>query len=139
MRNRVPAGLDVGASPTRASPTGTPLKICYKKILPQTDLDKKMFNRFPMKTIHVELIEIPILQIKGSNECAICLNQIIDNKYISICHHAFHFDCIHEYNKCNNHLIPLSDHCQRLCNEHIEKVKPFSCPICRTILENNYY
>jgi hypothetical protein len=110
-------------------------KICYKKIMPRKE-DTKILSRAPMKTIYSEIIKIPFVQAHNS-ECAICLEPVIDNKYISFCQHMFHTTCVFDYAKQNNYIKPLAQHCKLFRCGHGEKLIPFPCPICRCTLEDN--
>jgi len=115
---------------------GDNYKICYQKIQPQTDENRLRLRRVPMKTIHYDIIKIPSTNFYNS-DCAICLETVNDDRYISICQHIFHSGCIIDYAKQNNFVKPLDDHCKRFCLDHSEKILPFPCPICKCILEDN--
>jgi len=113
----------------------TVLNILFRKILPRK-VGRFTLCRPPMQTILSEKITIPILNFKGDIKCAICLEEVDDDKYISKCKHLFHNKCIFNYIKFNDFINKLSKKCQQHC-QHSEKPKPFPCPICRTILEDN--
>ena len=46
-------------------------------------------------------------------ECPICLDPIIDNKYITfqVCNHTFHLDCINDWTKKTHPNLILSYNC----------------------------
>jgi hypothetical protein len=116
---------------------GTDLQISYQKILPKQKTSI-ILSRSPREKIFKETIKIPELVVKGTTECAICLDEIEtdNNKYFSKCCHVFHMDCLWKYLE-PEYVKPLTNHCSRYC-KHTGKVKPFACPLCRTVLENNY-
>lgn len=113
---------------------GDSLIINYSKILPR---DPKMgiFSRAPMKIIHTEIVKIPFLEIKGSNDCAICSGPVDSKRYITTCQHLFHSKCIFEYLDSTNKLLPLANHCVQFMCGHARKCDPFECPICKNLLE----
>uniref|UniRef100_A0A6C0C8T1 RING-type domain-containing protein n=1 Tax=viral metagenome TaxID=1070528 RepID=A0A6C0C8T1_9ZZZZ len=114
---------------------GGEYKICYKKILPRTD--NRTLSRPPMKIIYSETIKIPFVHSHNS-DCAICLELVVDNKYVSTCQHMFHINCLFDYAEQNNFTKPIADHCKLFNCEHGKKLIPFPCPICRCVLENNF-
>jgi len=114
---------------------GTKLKICYDVPIPQEKT--RILRRIKTETIREEHITIPDICIKGDVDCAICMSQIINDKiYISQCQHVFHIDCLWKYLECSQYLNPIADRCKRFLCDHIEKPKPFPCPVCRTICES---
>lgn len=89
-------------------------------------------------TFYEQNIMIPTLQIKGSLECPICDDKIIDtNVYISECSHLFHMTCLWKYLEYNHYLKPIAPHCLIYQEDHGQKVRPFPCPICWRIIENH--
>ncbi|AVL94414.1 hypothetical protein ma27 [Moumouvirus australiensis] len=115
---------------------GLSIKINFSKIKPLPE-NTRFMRRPDIEIIHQEIIDFPILDIKSSVECPICLEQITNNKYISHCKHVFHIKCLWDYLKINNYLRELSWFCSKHC-KHDKKTNPFPCPLCRTILESNY-
>lgn len=114
---------------------GESLMINYLKLLPRNP-KANIFSRSPMKIIHSEIIQIPDLEIKGSNDCAICLEPADTERYISTCQHIFHSKCIFEYLKATEKLLPLSEYCVKFECGHDKKCKPFECPVCKKLLES---
>ena len=66
--------------------------------------------------------------------CPICLEQIRPetHRYISACGHPFHEGCLWTYLEKNGYVKAMKcHHC-----DHSRKIRPFPCPMCRTLLEN---
>lgn len=110
---------------------GTKLKINYDKMLPNPNT--QTLSRPPMQTVYQDVITIPALDIKGDTNCALCLEDVVDDKYISPCHHIFHTNCIWDYLEKNNLIKSMNDRCGNHCG-HTNKPKKFPCPTCRTII-----
>lgn len=77
-------------------------KFCHEKI-------KQHSDRTPMKTIYSELVKIPFVQAHNS-DCAICLESVVDNRYISVCQYMFYTTCIFDYARQNNYIKSLAEH-----------------------------
>ena len=110
---------------------GTKLKINYDKMLPNPNT--RTLSRPPMQTIHQDIITIPAFDIKGDTICAVCLEDVTTEKYISPCHHIFHTNCIWDYLEKNNLIKAMNELCDKHCG-HTHKPKKFPCPTCRTII-----
>lgn len=116
---------------------GTKLKVCYD--IPIPHVQTSILQRIKTKSVHEEYITIPDVCIKGDTECAICMGDVSDDKiYISQCQHIFHIDCLWKYLEHNQYLKPIAEHCKLFKCDHIEKPKPFPCPICREICESPF-
>ena len=117
---------------------GTKLKICYD--IPSNIQPKSSFlSRIKTDTIHTEYLTIPNILIKGEKMCTICLEDASDNIYISKCEHIFHINCLWEYLENRGFLNPIAENCKFFKCDHIEKPKPFPCPVCRTMCETPRY
>lgn len=113
----------------------TELYIKCRKIVRLKKPEGVFIGRVPMVTVLQKSVIIPQILLRGDKKCSICLDEITDDdKYISRCGHNFHSSCIFKYLEKINKLKPLTSHCSKYC-EHSEKVLPFPCPICRTLLE----
>ena len=83
-------------------------------------------------------ISIPNLKQYGdTKDCAICLQNVSNetDKYISPCGHLFHLGCIFQYLEHNNKLYPLVQRCRNTWCCGARKVKPFECPVCKSMID----
>jgi hypothetical protein len=108
---------------------GTQIKIEFVKWLPRIP-GRDRFRPPPKDIIHSENAYVPCLASYDS-ECAICLENS-DNSYVTECGHSFHMNCILDYLRVNNKIVPSKcKHCK-----HGNYIEPFACPTCRKILED---
>jgi len=125
---------------SRLKPThiGSELEIRFvkPKILSaeEHEIVKKRLLRQPMETIFSRKITIPDIHQYEKNICQICLDDIVDAKYVSHCGHLFCMDCLLSHLKHTDKLYPMKEKCIRTVCCASQKIKSFDCPVCREVL-----
>lgn len=86
----------------------------------------------------VATLRVPVLDIKGDNSCAICLDGFPDsnNIYITPCSHNFHISCLFEFLNIKKLIRPQTKECVLTCT-HGDSVENFTCPTCRQEIRIN--
>ena len=82
--------------------------------------------------IHEIQFTIPELDFTTTTDCSICLENIIDDMYITRCRHIYHMNCIFEYLEKNK--LMKKNRCSDCM--HSQKIKDFLCPICRSEIDS---
>jgi hypothetical protein len=112
---------------------GTSLRIrcCYPK-----NVNRPIFSRPPMEVVFEDTIVIPDITIKSDNVCKVCLDDVSDPKtrYISPCGHTLHMNCLWQYLRSKDRLLPIPNRCLEngCCNSH--KYRSFKCLYCDRLI-----